>query len=104
MAFTIIKGTLESIPADLNNKARNSYAWGDLAVGDHVIFSVDDAPTARSSATAYGRGTKGSKNKAARAPRAFASQSVTQKDGTKHVEIWRLPDPVVASADGKKQK
>lgn len=90
----IIKGSLKDIPANLG-RARNQYNWDEFEVGDHKEFSIEDAPSARSSATSFARGTKD------RAPRNFASRTVEKTVNGKKVkvvEIWRLADPVTASA------
>lgn len=90
----IIKGSLDDIPSDIG-RARNQYNWDEFDVGDHKEFTVEEAPSARSSATSFARGTKD------RAPRNFASRTVEKTVNgkkTKVVEIWRLPDPVVGSA------
>lgn len=90
----IIKGSLEDIPSNLG-RSRNQYNWDEFEVGDHKEFSIADAPSARSSATSFARGTKD------RPARNFASRTVEKPVNgkkTKVVEIWRLPDPVVGSA------
>lgn len=91
----IIKGSVDSIPSDLG-RARNQYNWDEFEVGDHKEFTIEEAPSARSSATSFARGTKD------RPARNFASRTVekTAPNGkkVKVVEIWRLPDPVVGSA------
>lgn len=96
-AFQIVKGSVDAIPAELVNRSRNEYDWGSLEVGDHIVITDTELfAKVRSSATAYGRGTK------TRAARNFSTRTVdVGKDASgkeiKHLEIWRLADDPVAS-------
>lgn len=94
-AFQIVKGSVDAIPAELLSRSRNEYDWGALEVGDHVVITnQNEFAKVRSSATAYGRGTK------TRAARNFSTRTVdVGKDANgkeiKHLEIWRLADLTV---------
>lgn len=92
----IIKGKPTDIPENLGARTRTNYNWDEFEVGDHREFDLKEAPKARSSAVQFAKGTKGTANKEARAPRTFASRTVTKGEGDKAVkvvEIWRLADP-----------
>lgn len=74
-------------------RIRREWKWADLPVGGAIIVSMDEAPSARSSANSFGKGTKGGNGKPAREPREFGSQTVKVRgdDGkpVKAVKIFR---------------
>jgi len=98
MAKTVVKFDVKKgseIPAELLNKTskeRKSYNWADLEVGDHIEVSDEtEFARLRSAATNFSKGNK------ERGPRNFSTRTVSVGD-KKIMEIWRLPDPVVAVA------
>lgn len=101
--FSIVKGDVTAIPAELLSRTRNEYDWGLLEVGDHFATSDESQfNKIRSSATAYGRGTK------KRAARNFSTRTVEEKDSTgkvikKTLEVWRLADSPDANKNVKQE-
>lgn len=102
----LIKGNVDVIPTELTNrKARNSYEWDQLGVGDHYEFTNEaDFPNIRSSSTSFAKGTKGGKNHVARAPITLRPREVeTEIEGNKVkvLEVWRLADPHAPVVEAK---
>lgn len=92
----IVKGNVSEIPAELlTTKKREHYDWENLEIGDHAEFTDPNQFTkVRSSVTNFAKGSK------ERAPRVYKTRVITTggpNADKKIMEVWRLPDPVVAS-------
>lgn len=92
----IVKGNVSEIPAELlNTKTREHYDWENLEIGDHAEFTDPDQFTkVRSSITNF---AKGSKERSKRNYKTRVIMTGGPNGDQKTLEVWRLPDPVIAS-------
>ncbi len=91
----IVVGTLSDIPANLLKRSRTEYNWDEFEVGYHRDFPIEDATKIRGSLASFKKPNK------TRGARDFATETVEVKDTTgkvtgKILQVWRLPDPVIA--------
>lgn len=94
--MTIVKGNVSEIPAELlTTKKREHYDWENLEIGDHAEFTDPDQFTkVRSSITNF---AKGSKERSKRNYKTRVIMTGGPNGDQKTLEVWRLPDPVIAS-------
>lgn len=92
----IVKGNVSEIPAELlNTKTREHYDWENLEIGDHAEFTDPDQFTkVRSSINNF---AKGSKERSKRNYKTRVIMTGGPNGDQKTLEVWRLPDPVIAS-------